>query len=378
MKTLFYLTLIILAANLSASAQNAKYQDDKTQLLIRKLKQNAESGKIMFGVANGVSRNFADPFPSQPVVNDCKQITGKNPQFVENDFLFADNPYYWNQEIMATKEFVKQGGVIGYCWHLTGPKSNNFRKNEQDEHLVEKIISNENSDEKTWYFSLFDTLLIPTFNEFDCPVLFRPFHEMNGNWFWWGSTTITPEQYVVLYRITVDYIRNKGVKNVIYTWSPDTRLTTEYYPGDDYVDIVGLDCYEPGCSPYHGNKIFAIEFKKLLEFCKEHHKIATIAETGCREINGICYYPNKYPYFWTSKVLNAVTDKNGKGRGIAYVLSWYNADWNHDNKGPAYIPYVGFEKRFGKKGQQAITDFIKFSKAENMIFLGDFKKNIYE
>ncbi len=377
MKKIFYLALLAVTTISNLNAQTSKYQDIETQQLIKTMSNNAKSGKVMFGVANGVSRNFAQPFAVTKIEGDCKQITGKDPQFVENDFLFYRDKNFWNQEMVVSKEFVKNGGLIGYCWHLNGPESKNFRKNDLDDQLVEKIISDQPTVEKEWFISLIDTLLVPTFKSFDCPVLFRPFHEMNGGWFWWGSSTITSEQYIKLYRMTVDRIREKGVRNVIYTWSPDTRLATEYYPGDDYVDIVGLDAYEPGCSPYHGNEIFAIEMNKLLKFANEHHKIPTIAETGLREIEGVYYYPEQIPDFWTSKVWNAITDKNGKGNGLAYVLSWYNADWAHNGNGPAYIPYKGFEKRFGEKGKQAIEDFKKFSTEKNIIFLGDFKNNIY-
>lgn len=58
------------------------------------------------------------------------------------------------------------------------------------------------------------------------PVLFRPFHEQNGGWFWWGAATTTKSEYAELYRYTVEYLRDiKGVHNFLYVFSRMVRLT---------------------------------------------------------------------------------------------------------------------------------------------------------
>ena len=94
------------------------------------------------------------------------------------------------------------------------------------------------------------------------PIIFRPFHEHTGDWFWWctGSpaqpTDTTPEQFIALWRMTVDYLRDvRGLHNVLYAYSPDrsridmsSESTCEAgylyaYPGDDYVDVLGFDDY---------------------------------------------------------------------------------------------------------------------------------------
>ena len=82
-------------------------------------------------------------------------------------------------------------------------------------------------------------------------VLFRPFHEMNGGWFWWGDWKAS--QFQALWRDTFDYLtRTKGLDNLLWVYSPNegSGNYTSYYPGPKYVDIVGLDIYsdlEPGC-----------------------------------------------------------------------------------------------------------------------------------
>ena len=94
------------------------------------------------------------------------------------------------------------------------------------------------------------------------PIIFRPFHEHTGDWFWWctGSparpTDTTPEQFIALWRMTVEYLRDvRGLHNVLYAYSPDrsridmgspAACEAGYlyaYPGDDYVDVLGFDDY---------------------------------------------------------------------------------------------------------------------------------------
>ncbi|MDE5906887.1 MAG: glycoside hydrolase family 26 protein, partial [Alistipes sp.] len=79
------------------------------------------------------------------------------------------------------------------------------------------------------------------------PVIFRPWHENTGSWFWWGAAHCTPEQYIDLWRLTRRCFDEKGIDNVVWAYSPDKDLTAEKYlltyPGDEYVDILACDIY---------------------------------------------------------------------------------------------------------------------------------------
>lgn len=83
------------------------------------------------------------------------------------------------------------------------------------------------------------------------PVLFRPLHEAEGAWFWWGAEG--PEACVELYRLLYDQLVNKyGIHNLIWEWtSYVTPNSAKWYPGDEYVDIVGYDKYN--CSDGESN-----------------------------------------------------------------------------------------------------------------------------
>lgn len=82
-------------------------------------------------------------------------------------------------------------------------------------------------------------------------VLWRPFHEMNGGWFWWGHKD--PASFVRLWRDMFDYFtKTRHLDNLLWVYAPNHgQDTTAYYPGDAYVDIVGLDSYTNHVDPLH-------------------------------------------------------------------------------------------------------------------------------
>ena len=84
-------------------------------------------------------------------------------------------------------------------------------------------------------------------------VVWRPLHEASGGWFWWG--TASAECYVQLYRLVFNrMVGTNGLKNLLWVWNINTdpslgydysALNAKWYPGDEYVDIVAVDIYDP-------------------------------------------------------------------------------------------------------------------------------------
>ena len=72
------------------------------------------------------------------------------------------------------------------------------------------------------------------------PVLWRPLHEAAGKWFWWGNGSA--ESYVKLWRYMYDYFKQKGLNNLIWVWTSE-KADASWYPGDEYVDVIGTDAY---------------------------------------------------------------------------------------------------------------------------------------
>jgi len=94
---------------------------------------------------------------------------------------------------------------------------------------------------------------------------------------------------------------------------------------------------------------------------------------GCRPTDeGVSRYPEQYPDFWTTYVWDILTHYPQAGR-VAWVASWYNADWKNDRSASPYIPYKGMKKKNSKK---AIANFKKMYNYPNSVFEKDMKKRI--
>ncbi|MFW6205841.1 MAG: glycoside hydrolase family 26 protein [Gemmatimonadota bacterium] len=173
------------------------------------------------------------------------------------------------------------------------------------------------------------------------PVIFRPFHEMSGGWFWWGTGSTAAGDYRTLWRFTVEYLRDrKAVHNLLYAYSTgglaelDEGEYWTWYPGDEYVDVLGFDDYftlqRPG--PDGGPKALATDLAWLVAQAEARGKIPAFTETGYETI------PD--PEWWTDCLLTAFTAEPA-ARRIAWVLVWRNANAERDRAGHFYAPYPG-------------------------------------
>lgn len=108
------------------------------------------------------------------------------------------------------------------------------------------------------------------------PVIFRPLHEHTQTWNWWGRSATTDSEFIAFWRFIVSYLRDtKGIHNVIYAISPQMDEVYDdpvgrilfRWPGDEWVDLVGIDCY-------HGRnrKAFESNVKALAEVSERVHK----------------------------------------------------------------------------------------------------------
>ena len=159
------------------------------------------------------------------------------------------------------------------------------------------------------------------------PVIFRPWHEMGGGWFWWGKNSCTTEQYKLLYVYTYQFMKRQGLNNLVWGFSPNTGDASLeiYYPGDKYVDLLGVDLYDFEGSAENYTKTIERELSLLTEMGKKHQKLIALTETGSQKL------PIKN--WFTTVLWRAI-----KPYPICYVLFWRNA-W--DNAKELYVPYAG-------------------------------------
>lgn len=184
------------------------------------------------------------------------------------------------------------------------------------------------------------------------PLIFRPWHENTGNWFWWGHKHCTAGQYKQLYRFTVGYLREThGLHNLLFAYSPDVQFIDyngylERYPGDDVVDIIGLDDYN-SLNTGHPEKLIS-NLEVIARVARDRNKIAAFTETGCNRIERKGYF--------TQELLPCLNHSE-LTRSVAWVLFWRNADRKQH-----FVP---------DKEHEEAADFIEFTDSRNIMLLND-------
>ena len=308
--------------------------------------------------------------------SDIKKTTGNDPSILGSDFMFItdkDNPnnnWYVQQEnkiIQDTKDAYNKGIINTFCWHLREPYNEKSfysadMTSEQRTDAFKSLAPGGKFND--WYKKKLDKVASVVSNLKDTngkqiPIIFRPFHEFDGNWFWWGANYCTAEEYISVYRFTVNYLRDtKNVHNILFAFSPDNSYTTSSsylsrYPGDDYVDVLGMDNYgdfdNKGTS---GASLANSKLKLISDLAISKNKIAALTETGYRVTSTTPAINN-----WFSTYLyDAITNNNLQ---IAYVMFWSNTSSGY------YVP---------TPGNSNVADFQNFTLKSKIILQNNISK----
>ena len=163
------------------------------------------------------------------------------------------------------------------------------------------------------------------------PFIFRPWHEMDGGWFWWGSKACSPTELKVLFRYTIEYLRAKGLNQMVVAYSPDRNFDSpeeylQWYPGDDIVDILGMDNYYD-LAQADGEKEAIRKLHIVIDLAKEKNKLAALTETGLELV------PDSV---WYSQKLGRVLGDSTVQKELSYAMVWRN-----DSKKHFFFPYPG-------------------------------------
>ena len=333
--------------------------------LYRNLKKLADRG-FMLGhqddLAYGVGWKYV------PGRSDIKDVTGDYPALYgwELGRIEIDHPVNLDSvPFDKMREFIREGyergGVITISWHLNNPLTGKTAWQPSPGTVASILPGGEKNDLfKSWLdkIATFIMSLKGRHGEL-IPVIFRPFHELNGNWFWWGGKNCTPDEMKQLYRFTETYLRDeKQVHNLLYAYNTDRFASKEdyleRYPGDEWVDIVGFDIYQ--ANNIKKNEDFMAEFDKTLttleNIATEKNKIPALTEFG---YNGL---PDSS--WWTNVFLKTLEKHK-----IAYALAWRNSGYRSQTQYEFYVPY---------KGQASANDFVKFYNAKKTFFQKDVTK----
>lgn len=300
--------------------------------------------------------------------SDVKSVTGSHPAVIGVDIMgFSGRP---ESDIAAERARLKKnvvdtyqrGGITTVAWHFFNPisKGGFYWVDSLSKPAVPAIIPGGAAHEQykeilrgvaAWANDLKapDGKLVP--------VIFRPYHEFDGNWFWWGKSHCTREEFISLWQFTVSYLRDSlHVHNFLYAFSPDNQFITEKeyldrYPGDDYVDMLGMDNYgDMGRGGKYNVDKAILKLKILSGYARRQGKLAAFTETGLESI------PNEK--WWTETLLKVM---KSDGLHLSYVLVWRN-----DRNSPTHY-YAPFP------GQVSVADFMKFYNDPFTLFEKDVK-----
>jgi mannan endo-1,4-beta-mannosidase len=340
----------------------------ETKALYKNMKA-LSADKVMFGhqdaLAYGVGRrDYKTGF------SDVYDVTGSYPAVYGWDIghiAFETNidSIPFTKMIRHIKEGYARGGVITISWHEMHGKENApvWSDDPAPRRMVPGGDMHGEFRERLNYIAAFFRALKDADNK-PIPVIWRPYHEHNGDWFWWGKHNATVEEYVELWQYTFHYLKDTmNIHQLLYATSPDrSRMQTaddpeEFlyaYPGDEYVDIIGLDNYWDigGSARYNTERtreeedsLFVTSLRTIVKIAEEKGKIAALTETGNNQVSENNWF--------TDRILKPLKN-DPEARKIAYFLVWRNAWTTH-----FFAPYPG---------HPASQDFIDFKNDELILF----------
>lgn len=323
-------------------AQCNPWATSETKALFNSLKQTGQDG-IMLGhqdaVFYGLQEDGTRWWSADGSRSDIRSVTGEHPAVIGYDLGYLELDLDKNLDgvpfgdirraIVAT---YLRGGINTVSWHANNPLDLSKTSWDSTGKTIPALMSDEES--RNAYLEQLDKvagffLSLKAPDGKLVPVIFRPFHEHTGNWFWWGADHCSPEEYKEFWKLTVEYLRARQVNNLLFAYSTDYFADEphylERYPGDDYVDLLGFDSYHrdaPG-----SNAGFIGEVSRMAGTLKklgtEKGKPWALTETGLEQL--------PVADWWSEVLLKAL-----QNTGASYVLVWRNGRPDH-----YYAPYPG-------------------------------------
>lgn len=234
-------------------------------------------------VVSGQHNAEPNSAPTQ-YTDEVHAITGEYPGLWGGDFLYeADSIAARQTMINEAKAQWAAGSLVTLMWHECPPtiaEPCDWTHVESVNGALtaaqwQQLVTSGTALNTAWLNEL--NLIVPYLQQLKdagIPVLWRPLHEINDGWSWWGGTQFT----AALWRITHDYLVNtKGLTNLIWVWSvKDSGSTANlgtYYPGNQYVDVIALD-------PWVNGFPTTAWYQALQGMAAADHKPTALAEVG--------------------------------------------------------------------------------------------------
>ncbi len=262
MKHLF--NIIALTALLAAYATNMSAQidahpcDPEANQAVRQLydylRQEVWGKRVMSGCQAEWNYNTKD---AQRIYEAC----GRFPKVNVFDFQHFDQSWI-NYKTDEAKRWHDAGGIVGFMWHIhmtcridsgVPSRQTNFYSGGQNPCRISPLrCATEGTLENRIFSQMLDGVadLLLLYQEQGIPILWRPFHEAAGGWFWWANDGA--EGCKQLWHYMFNYFRKKGIHNLLWIWT-SVLNDSDWYPGEDCVDLVANDAYPKGNTTHISN-----------------------------------------------------------------------------------------------------------------------------
>lgn len=191
-------------------------------------------------------QNFSPAGP-RTELDYIRRVTGKQPALVGFDYIEPRDEAGVNARAIA---WHRSGGIVTICWHWGAPDIGTGYENSKKDFDIARALTPGTPQNGAMMAQMAHTAqLLTLLRDAKVPVLWRPFHEFSGDWFWWGKHG--PDAFKALWRLMYrEYVDRYRLDNLIWVlgWAGQ-KVDPAYWPGRDMVDIAGADLYVED----HGN-----------------------------------------------------------------------------------------------------------------------------
>lgn len=356
--TRFSILFLLVIASTNIDAKNTSPLDSSSKTF-KKINNSYKASKTLFGHQEGLL--YGIKWKELNDMSDTKLAIGKHPQLsgyeisgIEKNATKNINGVPFDMIKKSIKENYSKNGVAIFSWHMDNPFNdgdswnvNNVDLNEllPGGKYHEKYKKNMNS-----FVKFMSSLEIGSFKD---KVFFRPFHEANGKWFWWGHLSYNDDEaFRKLWMWTNHYIKSfPKMKELQFVYSTDRIKTKEEYLSrcvlnDNVVDLLAFDSYQQNEKDNFKDAL-SLSASIVSEIADETGLPYAISEIGYDQI------PDKN--WWTETLEPVINEYNFK-----FVMLWRNAGFlTKTQRYHYYIPY---------KGDISYNDFVDFAKNSKLVW----------